>query len=92
MWAFVIPTRLKPAGDEMFTGLIEEVGTIVRIERGRNSAKLTIRASTVLEDAKVGDSIAVNGVCLTVTEIDCESLRNTSHKRLANSQKSLESA
>lgn len=51
----------------MFTGIIEEIGTIEQIHRGRNSAILQIRASLVLEDAKPGDSIAVNGVCLTLT-------------------------
>ena len=51
----------------MFTGIVEEIGTIARIARGSNSAVLTIRASKVLEGTMVGDSIAVNGVCLTVT-------------------------
>ncbi len=51
----------------MFTGIVEEVGTVTAVDRGRCSAVLTIRAETVLEDAKVGDSIAVNGICLTVT-------------------------
>lgn len=51
----------------MFTGIVEEVGDIVAIRRGDQSAVLTIRASKVLEGAKIGDSIAVNGICLTVT-------------------------
>ncbi|MCH5266737.1 MAG: riboflavin synthase [Lachnospiraceae bacterium] len=51
----------------MFTGIIEEIGQIVSIQRGNVSAVLTIRASAVLEGTKIGDSIAVNGVCLTVT-------------------------
>lgn len=51
----------------MFTGIIEEIGTIDRIQNGRNSAVLHIRASLVLSDVKIGDSIAVNGICLTVT-------------------------
>lgn len=51
----------------MFTGIVEEVGTIKAIRRGRNSAILDIAASTVLSDVHIGDSIAVNGVCLTVT-------------------------
>lgn len=51
----------------MFTGIVEEVGTIKAIRRGRNSAVLDIAASTVLSDVHIGDSIAVNGVCLTVT-------------------------
>ena len=51
----------------VFTGIVEEVGTVTAVDRGRCSAVLTIRAETVLEDARVGDSIAVNGICLTVT-------------------------
>lgn len=53
----------------MFTGIIEEVGTIDKIANGSKSAVLFIKASKVLEDTKLGDSIAVNGVCLTVTSI-----------------------
>ncbi len=53
----------------MFTGLIEEVGTLQSIRRGQRSCVLTIGCSDVLEDSRVGDSIAVNGVCLTVTGI-----------------------
>ena len=45
----------------MFTGIVEEVGTIDTISRGANSAVLTIRAEKVLAGTKVGDSIAVNG-------------------------------
>lgn len=50
----------------MFTGIVEEIGTVERVQRGAHSAVLTIRAETVLEGTKIGDSIAVNGVCLTV--------------------------
>lgn len=53
----------------MFTGIIEEMGTISSIAEGSVSAVITIQASKVLEGSKVGDSIAVNGVCLTVTSI-----------------------
>lgn len=53
----------------MFTGIIEEIGYIERIVRGEKSAGLQIRASKVLSDAQLGDSIAVNGVCLTVTDL-----------------------
>ena len=52
----------------MFTGIVEEVGTIQAIRRGRSSAVLDIQAKTVLSDVHIGDSIAVNGVCLTVTD------------------------
>lgn len=51
----------------MFTGIVEEIGVVERIRRGVNSAVLTVRAEKVLEDIHIGDSIAVNGVCLTVT-------------------------
>ncbi len=54
----------------MFTGLIEETGRLGSIRRGTYSAVLSIRAATVLKDLKIGDSIAVNGVCLTVTSFD----------------------
>ena len=53
----------------MFTGIVEEMGQVEGIQRGRQSAVLTIRAQTVLEGTKIGDSIAVNGVCLTVTSL-----------------------
>ena len=50
----------------MFTGIVEEVGTIKSINRGQHSAVLTVRAKTVLEETRIGDSIAVNGICLRV--------------------------
>lgn len=53
----------------MFTGLIEEVGEIQGIRRGQRSCVLTVGCKTVLENTKIGDSIAVNGVCLTVTTL-----------------------
>lgn len=52
----------------MFTGIVEEMGRVTAITRSGPSARLTIAAKTVLEDAHLGDSIAVNGVCLTVTD------------------------
>jgi riboflavin synthase len=54
----------------VFTGIVEEVGTVVVRDDQDDSAVLRIRAATVLEDVKLGDSIAVNGVCLTVTAVD----------------------
>ncbi|NEY18601.1 riboflavin synthase [Bacillus ginsengihumi] len=51
----------------MFTGIIEEIGVLKRIRRGSSSLQLVIQATKVLKDVHVGDSIAVNGVCLTVT-------------------------
>jgi riboflavin synthase len=52
----------------MFTGLVEEIGTIVSISKGLKASTLTIGANYVLADVKVGDSISTNGVCLTVTQ------------------------
>ena len=51
----------------MFTGIIEETGTVTAIRKGAHSAVLTIQARKILTDIHLGDSIAVNGVCLTVT-------------------------
>ena len=60
---------MRAAGrDEMFTGLVEELGKIKAIARGVKSVRLTVAASKVLHDVKLGDSIAVNGTCLTVVE------------------------
>lgn len=53
----------------MFTGIVEEVGTLVVREEQQDAAVLAIRAVTVLEGVALGDSIAVNGVCLTVTGV-----------------------
>lgn len=53
----------------MFTGIVEEVGVIKNIKHGQHSAVLTIQAKTVLEETRIGDSIAVNGICLTVTRL-----------------------
>lgn len=57
----------------MFTGIIEEVGTIKGIKKGARSCILTISGKKVLEGTKIGDSIALNGVCLTVTTISGDS-------------------
>jgi riboflavin synthase len=54
----------------VFTGIVEEVGTLVVREEQADSAVLRIRARRVLEGVALGDSIAVNGVCLTVTGIE----------------------
>lgn len=51
----------------MFTGIIEEIGVIANIQRTGKSFVMTIEAKRILEDVHLGDSIAVNGVCLTVT-------------------------
>ena len=71
----------------MFTGIIQQIGTVRRIEPGAKGARLTIQANTVLEDTRIGDSIATNGVCLTVVsmtgdsfsaDVMAESLRRSS--------------
>jgi riboflavin synthase len=54
----------------VFTGIVEEVGTLVVREDQSDAAVLRIRAERVLQDVALGDSIAVNGVCLTVTGVD----------------------
>jgi len=52
----------------MFTGLVEELGKVKQIARGAKSVRLTVAGSKVLADVKIGDSIAVNGTCLTVVD------------------------
>ncbi|MEN6349002.1 MAG: riboflavin synthase [Syntrophomonas sp.] len=52
----------------IFTGIIEELGAINKISRGSRSYRIDVRADKVLSDVKLGDSISVNGVCLTVSE------------------------
>ena len=75
----------------MFTGIVEELGRIRSLEMAGSSGKISIRASKVLEGTKIGDSIAVNGVCLTVVslrpdgftaDVMAETVRRTSLGRL----------
>jgi riboflavin synthase len=54
----------------LFTGIIEEIGVLRGIKRGSDSAQLVIEAAKVLEDSRIGDSIAVNGVCLTAVSFE----------------------
>jgi riboflavin synthase len=54
----------------MFTGIIEEVGIVRNIKKGTKSAILMISGSKIFDDLKLGDSVATNGVCLTVTDIN----------------------
>ena len=77
----------------MFTGIIEEKGRLVRILRGQEFGSIEIKASKVLEGSNIGDSIAVNGVCLTVTDLKSdgftadvmpETLRRTNLGSLSN--------
>ncbi|UUZ79507.1 riboflavin synthase [Paenibacillus sp. P26] len=76
----------------MFTGIIEEIGTLRRIAKQGQAMVLTIGARRILEDVKLGDSISVNGVCLTVIAFDAhsftvdvmpETFRRTNLERLA---------
>ncbi len=52
----------------MFTGIIEEVGSLLSVEKGGEAFQLNVKAGKVLEDVKLGDSISTNGVCLTVVD------------------------
>jgi riboflavin synthase len=52
----------------MFTGIVEELGTVTSVEDQGDAVRLTISCATAIEDAGLGDSIAVNGCCLTVAE------------------------
>ncbi|MEW6170127.1 MAG: riboflavin synthase [Candidatus Omnitrophota bacterium] len=54
----------------MFTGIIEEIGIVENIKRIGNVVQVTIRAKKTVEDIKIGDSVSINGVCLTVTKIN----------------------
>jgi riboflavin synthase len=53
----------------VFTGIIEEVGTVARLDLAHGGARLEIEGQAVVSDARPGDSIAVSGVCLTVTDL-----------------------
>ena len=57
----------------MFTGIVEERGTVASVERLTNAERIAISGSVVLADVRPGDSIAVNGVCLTVVDIGPDS-------------------
>ncbi|NYJ01535.1 riboflavin synthase [Nocardioides thalensis] len=76
----------------MFTGIVEELGTVASVDDQGDAIRLTIRADETLSDAALGDSIAVNGCCLTVAErtdttwtadVMAETLAKTSTGRLA---------
>jgi riboflavin synthase len=59
----------------MFTGIIEEVGTLQEFNLGNGFGLMEIKCSSVLEETKIGDSIATNGVCLTVKEMSSHSFK-----------------
>ena len=52
----------------MYTGIVEELGEVVGVERADDAARITVRGPLVTSDASHGDSLSINGVCLTVTE------------------------
>lgn len=54
----------------MFTGIVEEVGTVTDIRRSAANCTLSVDATNVMEDLHIGDSMAVNGICLTVVDFD----------------------
>ncbi|MGN0347145.1 MAG: riboflavin synthase [Lachnospiraceae bacterium] len=56
----------------MFTGIVEEIGTLRQVISGSGSGSIKVSAKKVLENTKIGDSIAVNGVCLTVTSLSSD--------------------
>lgn len=79
----------------MFTGLVEEKGAVSRVEEKPEGRRLWIRAARVLEDARIGDSVAVSGCCLTVVDLTSdafaveavpETLRRTTIGALAQGQ------
>ena len=59
----------------MFTGIVEETGKIARLEKGAAGARIEVEAAKVLEGTRLGDSICVNGVCLTVAAMGARSFR-----------------
>ena len=70
----------------MFTGIVEELGTVKEIQRSAQAGTLTIAASEVLSESNIGDSIAIDGACLTITnlthdsftaDVSAETLRRT---------------
>jgi riboflavin synthase len=74
----------------MFTGIIEDLGVIRRIDRKGDSASFIIETSLDLSDTKIGDSISVNGVCLTIVSISKNSFGvDISHETLSRSNLSL---
>ncbi len=59
----------------MFTGIIEEIGILKEVKKGAQSALLTIQGSVIFDDLGIGDSVAVNGVCLTAAGLSSHTFR-----------------
>lgn len=77
----------------MFTGIVEEIGTVTNIRKSVKSSRITISASEILQGTKIGDSIMVQGVCLTVekmttqtfeADVMAETMTRTNFKQLTN--------
>ncbi|APQ76418.1 riboflavin synthase [Clostridium botulinum] len=64
---------IRKEGVSLFTGIVEEVGRILKIEEGKDFLHITIEGSKVLNPLNLGESVAVNGVCLTVTSFNSNS-------------------
>ena len=54
----------------MFTGIVEETGSVAAVERGTRSSRMYVRGEKIFSDLALGDSVSVNGVCLTADAID----------------------
>ncbi len=86
----------------MFTGLVEEIGHIKAMKKGSNSIRLSVAANGIMDDVKLGDSIATNGICLTVVDFDSNGFsadvmpetmnRSSFHKQKEGSRVNLERA
>jgi riboflavin synthase len=61
-------------GEKVFTGIVEDIGTVKTLQSDRQSMKITVVSKKMVEDVKLGDSIAVNGVCLTVIHFNEQEL------------------
>ena len=70
----LVAMRAAPRFPRMFTGLVEETGALLALDRSETGARLTVRAPLVSSDAAIGDSIAINGCCLTVVVREGETL------------------
>lgn len=80
----------------MFTGIIQELGSVQTFERSGNIYRLDIRSNNIYKDVRIGDSVAVNGVCLTAVsknrgaisfDLMAETIRNTGFAGLKNNEK-----
>src|SRR6267154_2284020 len=68
-WKNLQPSTFNLQHGSMFTGIIQETGTVEKIARGTKAIALTVRAKTSVRGLKIGGSLAVNGCCLTAAKI-----------------------